>query len=66
VNRQLLTAIIASAIRHAITVYGGSKLLSGDNYGLVEGAAAIIVALFWSYLEKMKPKVDAQVNDKET
>lgn len=64
-SREIAAQILRSVIRHAITVYGGSKLLSSELSGAIEGAIVIFVALVWSYLEKKSPKVDACSNDKE-
>jgi hypothetical protein len=64
-NREIAAQIFRSVIRHAITLYGGPKLLSGELSGAIEGVIAITIALIWSYLEKKSPKVDARGNDKE-
>lgn len=62
-NRELVSKIAPIIIRHAITVYGGSKLFAGDFGHEIEGTVAILLAMIWSYLDKRSPKVDASKSD---
>lgn len=64
-NREIVFQIVRSVIRHAVTVYGGQRLLSSELSGAIEGVIVIFVALIWSYLENMRPNVDAANSKKK-
>lgn len=55
-DSESIKTIVALLIRHALTVYGGTLLLSPDDAQSVSGAAAVLIGVVWSILQKRQSK----------